>query len=367
MTETLLDPNPAAPAPAPRRLERDDNDKILAGVCAGFGRYTGTDPVVWRITIAVLTFFGAAGLFIYAIGWIFMPKVGEASSRGERLLRRRPFALEGRSLVIVAGALAAVAIVAGYQDRLQAALAIAAIGVVFLLTMRHLEDRKVNQESGAPPAVAFATTALTAPVVVRTPPKPRSKLGLVTLSVGATVSAILVGMRLNGVHALTAPRIVAVALVIVGAGLVVGTWVGRARWLIAVAILLGLSIAPAALAEDAARDGVGNRTWTPTSSSSPLTYDLGVGEGRLDLSQLPRTGLGAPIHARVRVGHLLVTVPTTMRVHVIAHTGMGEVLIVGESHGGTRVDQDAFVGPVGAPIQELDLRVGIGQVEVRRA
>src|SRR4028119_843515 len=48
---------PRAPPP-PARRERAPDDKVIAGVCAAFARYTDTGPVLWRVTIAVLTVFG---------------------------------------------------------------------------------------------------------------------------------------------------------------------------------------------------------------------------------------------------------------------------------------------------------------------
>ena len=71
-----------------------------------------------------------------------------------------------------------------------------------------------------------------------------------TLSVATLVTGVLLALRLSGVDALTAPRILAVALLVVGGGVLVGAFVGRARWLIPVglvlALALGLSVAASA-------------------------------------------------------------------------------------------------------------------------
>lgn len=53
---------------------------MLAGVGAGIGRYLGIDPVIVRIAIVVLTFFGGLGVILYLAGWLLMPEDGRAAS-----------------------------------------------------------------------------------------------------------------------------------------------------------------------------------------------------------------------------------------------------------------------------------------------
>ncbi len=48
---------------------------MLGGVCAGFARYFGIDPVAARILFIVLTFVTGGALVLgYAIFWILMPE-----------------------------------------------------------------------------------------------------------------------------------------------------------------------------------------------------------------------------------------------------------------------------------------------------
>jgi hypothetical protein len=193
-----------------------------------------------------------------------------------------------------------------------------------------------------------------------------------TVSLATLVAGVLLALRLSGVEQLTAPRILAVALLVVGAGLLVGAWVGRARWLIAVGLVLALALGATAAASDAGLDdGLGDRTWTPTRDAS---YSLGAGEARLDLSSLPDTG-SYEVEAEVGVGRLLVLVPEGARVTGEAQAGVGELLQVFED-GRRRVlnpDDDTdvqerfiFPGATGGATVELDLAVGMGQIEVRR-
>ena len=53
-------PQPAA-APAERRLVRPQDDRVIAGVCSGLGRYLGVDPVLVRIAAVVLAIVFVAG------------------------------------------------------------------------------------------------------------------------------------------------------------------------------------------------------------------------------------------------------------------------------------------------------------------
>ena len=58
----------------PDRLTRDLQNKKIAGVCAGFGRYLDVDPVLIRIVWLALAFGTGIGFIGYLIAWIVMPK-----------------------------------------------------------------------------------------------------------------------------------------------------------------------------------------------------------------------------------------------------------------------------------------------------
>ena len=54
---------------------RRSNDKMIAGVCAGLAHYFDLDPTVIRIVYVLLSIFTAfAGVFVYLILWLIMPK-----------------------------------------------------------------------------------------------------------------------------------------------------------------------------------------------------------------------------------------------------------------------------------------------------
>ncbi|MBS4044631.1 MAG: PspC domain-containing protein [Chitinophagaceae bacterium] len=73
---------------APRgRLYRDENDKILGGVCGGLANYLRVDASVVRIVFAILTFGGGTGFFIYLLLWIFLPSKNLKTNLTKRLYR----------------------------------------------------------------------------------------------------------------------------------------------------------------------------------------------------------------------------------------------------------------------------------------
>jgi phage shock protein C len=57
-----------------KKLYKSENNKVIAGVCGGLGEYFGIDPVILRIIAIALIFFHGAGLLVYLIAWICMPK-----------------------------------------------------------------------------------------------------------------------------------------------------------------------------------------------------------------------------------------------------------------------------------------------------
>jgi phage shock protein C len=72
-------------APAGSTLEINlfrlsESDRWLGGVCGGIGRSTGVDSWVWRLIFAVTAFMGGAGVILYLLLWIFVPREGEPPS-----------------------------------------------------------------------------------------------------------------------------------------------------------------------------------------------------------------------------------------------------------------------------------------------
>jgi phage shock protein C len=56
------------------RLVRTRDDRVIAGVCGGVGRYLGIDPVLVRVAAVLLVLLAGTGLLAYVIAWIVMPE-----------------------------------------------------------------------------------------------------------------------------------------------------------------------------------------------------------------------------------------------------------------------------------------------------
>jgi len=59
---------------SPRRLTRNQKDKMIAGVCSGIADYMDVDSTIVRLLFAFALIFAGTGLLIYLIMWIIMPK-----------------------------------------------------------------------------------------------------------------------------------------------------------------------------------------------------------------------------------------------------------------------------------------------------
>lgn len=57
----------------PKKLYRDPDDTIIAGVCSGIAAYFGLDAVYVRILFVILIFINGIGIFAYLVLWIIMP------------------------------------------------------------------------------------------------------------------------------------------------------------------------------------------------------------------------------------------------------------------------------------------------------
>lgn len=63
-------------ADQPNRLERNPNNKIVAGVASGLADFIGIDPTVVRVIWALSVFLGGIGVVAYVVMWIVIPEAG---------------------------------------------------------------------------------------------------------------------------------------------------------------------------------------------------------------------------------------------------------------------------------------------------
>lgn len=77
--------------PQSRRLYRDPDSRVIAGVCGGIGAYFKFDPTILRIILAVLAIFpsvflipsAGAIVLVYIILWVAVPKASTVAQRLE--------------------------------------------------------------------------------------------------------------------------------------------------------------------------------------------------------------------------------------------------------------------------------------------
>ena len=62
-----------------KRLMRVEDSRMIAGVCAGLGRYFDVDPTLVRIIFVIMGLFGFGGVILYIVLWILMPPSGESA------------------------------------------------------------------------------------------------------------------------------------------------------------------------------------------------------------------------------------------------------------------------------------------------
>ena len=67
-----------------KRLYRDENNKVLGGVCAGLANYFNVDIIVVRIIFVILFFSFGFGLLPYIIMWVAVPSTASAQIGGAR-------------------------------------------------------------------------------------------------------------------------------------------------------------------------------------------------------------------------------------------------------------------------------------------
>lgn len=161
-------------------------------------------------------------------------------------------------------------------------------------------------------------------------------------------------------------------LALLGAGLR-GLRAGGTAFVATVTLVaaVALSYGPTTLPLDG---GVGERLWTPQAGQADPAYQLGAGEGTLDLSALPTAGAGQPVSASVGLGSLRIKVPAGMTARIEARLGAGDISVSGAdgqrrsktSGVGTGSTDSFLVGdPARAPDVVVRASVGLGEVVVQ--
>jgi phage shock protein PspC (stress-responsive transcriptional regulator) len=228
----------------------------------------------------------------------------------------------------------------------------------------------VSAEPAPPPAAA---PPITAPDPTHaTPRAPRSRLATVVLAVllvGGGVAWLLDALDLVEVD--WTDRL-ALGLVVVGVGLLIAAWRGRAWALVPVGLLFALLIVTAEALVVPVDAGTGEQTEiVDTPAELARDHELFAGQLTLDLRDVRLSaGETATVEAAVGAGQLRVLVPEDATVTVDADVRIGEVVSDGgpeANESGLGLDERfTLAGAARGPEIDLDLFVGFGSLEVTR-
>ncbi|MEM9518232.1 MAG: PspC domain-containing protein [Actinomycetota bacterium] len=358
-------PPGAQPAGAPSLggLRRSRSDRVLAGIAGGLGRHFGVDPVVVRIGWVLVTLLSAgSGLLLYVLAWLVIAREGEGDTRAMGALRGSP---EGnRTLLFIVLAVGSILVLTtpliwfsgfGFGDGLALPLLLIAAGVAFLVW----PDRATPSTSTPAQTMTTDSSATTAdvgeelaearasfqqeqdwnhgyrplppPVAAAPPrpPKPAPFLGPLTVAVLLVFAGVSIVAEQAGWWELDAAIYAGSSLAIVGLGLVASAFVGRARGLIALGVLL-LPFAWALSAVDVDWNGEAGESFESVPSLAELDdrYDWGFGEFQIDLSSVRLGSENRTVEIDLTAGELTIWIPDTMNAELDLRAQAGEIEIL---------------------------------------
>ncbi|WP_432169992.1 PspC domain-containing protein [Streptomyces sp. 1222.5] len=378
---------------APARFRRDRRHKMIAGVCAGLGRHTEMDPVIFRITLAVLSATGGVGLIFYGFAWLLVPYEEEEENEVRKLLTGRVdgqalaavlFALVGCGIFLTMlrnGGVLTFAVVlslllagAGYWSRRRGAadpdpLAAQAAadappeaqappvvasypswwrdpivkdgthvgGTGYLWGPGDAQERDLVSVVDVGVATPWSHSGSAQPAAARpAPPRPRGPrwiggwVFLLALLAGGLGTGLTWHTHPLGTSLQTG---LACALAVFGLGLVVSSFLGRtgAGTVFLAIVTAALLAGVSAMPKDITTHWR-DTTWRPAAAArvSPV-YELGTGRGTLDLSRVsPAKGQQVSTSAHVGAGRLKVVVPADATVRMSIDVGVGDIRLPGD-------------------------------------
>jgi phage shock protein PspC (stress-responsive transcriptional regulator) len=391
-------------------VRRRTDDKWIGGVCSGLADRLGVDPVIVRAGFVLLFILGGVGITVYLVAWVLLP-----NDRDEIAAERALVHGEGGSILLLIIAVFALfggswwSSDAGYSGwGFPWLLALTGLLIWWLVQrsgsrpdadQRVMAQRLATSSSAGPSPSTFAagpspsafpagsspSTFVAGPSP--TPTAPVAPKRLRRRSGGPLMALISIGLALatygsliwagdtfswTGNHAAIA---FAGSLAAIGLLLVV---LGFAGWRAGFVTFLAVILALSAWANTLVPTGIqvsgrfGDAAWAPTSVTAGTNYHLGVGDGVLDLSGLPRPSLSTAtvpptIPASVGLGDLKVLVPPGLNVKVVGHVGLGEILLPGDTRNngqsGSDLSRSIVIGD-GPTEVVVNAEVGIGQLTV---
>lgn len=207
----------------------------------------------------------------------------------------------------------------------------------------------------------WSDTPVAAPRPAR-PPITGVTLALVPVVLGGALAGDAFGW-----WSMSVANALALVLVVVGAGLLVGALLGAGRGLAPVALALVPAVILASTFPDVSLRGAwGDRLVSPaTAAEASGGFDHGVGKLTVDLQELP-AGAVATVPVELGVGHLEVLVPDDLDLVVEAKVGAGQLDLDERRTDGVRLEEvwTTSGGPEATGALRLELEVGVGHIDI---
>jgi phage shock protein PspC (stress-responsive transcriptional regulator) len=404
---TTTEAPPEPKVVAQEELIRPTEGRVIAGVAQGLANRFNIAPWVVRAVFILLAFAGGAGVALYAAGWFLIRSEEETESAAERVFTG---ATTSRSWIGIGLVFLAALILLDNFTFLSGGVvwAVGLLIVGFLLytgDLPRLMNRSEEQGAASSPndkegvqqmttdtGVSATETLIQAttppsggtvgggvpPTPTPTPPilppaahKPRehSFLGRLTIGfmlLGLGVLALL--DNLPGVAIEPEPRhYMALAVTILGIGLVVGAFAGRARWLIVIGMIMVPTLLFSPVFEYEWTHENFERSVTPdTFAEVENGYSLDVGNLFIDLTQLPWNGQTIEMSISVDAGNVELRLPEGVGLIGSAEVSVGRVAGPGRESSGLGNPALMFNTPGPRGTVNLDARVDIGNIEISR-
>jgi phage shock protein PspC (stress-responsive transcriptional regulator)/predicted membrane protein len=342
-----------------KELHRSSDERIIAGVAGGLGRYFDISPTFFRIGFVILTLVGGAGILLYVAAALVIPDEGRSDSIVSEALRRhrdRPWLLAGVALVGIA--LVSLIAQADFWPNSGFAWTLLLLGGLAIV----IAQRRSND--GSPPPETQSSAAEPRP---RPPSLFLPVVGGLLAAAGALALLAAVGVDIPWDVAL------AVGAIATGVAVVAGAATRRRTGgLVVVGVFLA-TLAIAVSAIDIQLEGpIGERTYSPLLAADVhRNYEMSIGDLTVDLTNTVLDS-DTEIDANVGIGSVTVVVPADAVVSVDASASAGEVTVFGRKDDGVdahvsenSISPGALQSGTVKTIQ-IDTHVGLGNVSVSR-
>jgi len=370
-------------------MVRPQEGRVVAGVALAVADRLGMSPGAVRLICFVLGFFGGLGVLLYVAGWLLIPEEGTTDSIAEDAMSRLGDATAwlGIGLIVIAG-VTLITMLGWVRTDLAWAVALLAVGVLLyqgrLGTIFEPGGKGDSGTDALDPAAdepEADTSELPDPEAaveggaddpgepagrVERPARRRrekSILGRLTLGTVFVVLGLLAILDTSDLIRPAFSHYMAVAVGIIGVGLLVGSVFGRSRGLIFAGIVLIPIMLASSVVTARFEGGWGDPVFRPaTLGEVDNHYTLTGGDMEIDLRRIDLGGDIVEIEGDLGFGRLLVLLPEGVGLDLTAHVGFGDLIVFGDHNGGVDVDRRIRVD--GEGVFELDLDVGFGALEV---